>query len=123
MLKQSLTLVLLLAFIAMTFSRAIILTSFMAKRNYIARVLCENRNKPVMKCGGKCCLSKKLNREERKDRENPERRAESKFEVMEMQEDHYLFQPARTISLLAYTELKENTYIVYRADFFHPPQA
>lgn len=43
-------------------------------RDYIARVLCENRDKPELHCDGKCFLAKKLKIEQaRQDRETTER--------------------------------------------------
>jgi hypothetical protein len=37
---------------------------FEINKEYIANNLCENKNKPVLKCGGKCQLSKKLVQED-----------------------------------------------------------
>lgn len=43
---------------------------------------CENKAKPEMHCNGKCQMMKKLQQEEKKDRENPGRKAENKSEVV-----------------------------------------
>lgn len=43
-------------------------------RDYIARVLCENRDKPQLHCDGKCYLAKKLRaQQDRQDKETAER--------------------------------------------------
>ncbi len=43
-------------------------------RDYIARVLCENRSRPELHCDGKCYLAKKLKaQQDRQDKETTER--------------------------------------------------
>lgn len=43
-------------------------------RDYIARVLCENRNRPELHCDGQCYLAKKLKaQQDRQDKETTER--------------------------------------------------
>ncbi|ASZ13807.1 hypothetical protein KTO58_05125 [Chitinophaga pendula] len=37
---------------------------------FIARVLCENRDKPAMHCNGKCHLRKQLQQDDQKERTN-----------------------------------------------------
>ena len=39
---------------------------FHLNRDYIARVLCENRDKPLLHCDGKCYLAKKLKQQQDK---------------------------------------------------------
>lgn len=47
---------------------------FNINRAYIARVLCENRDRPQLNCNGKCYLAKKLKQQqEKKDKETTER--------------------------------------------------
>lgn len=47
---------------------------FNINRNYIAKVLCENRDRPQLNCNGKCYLAKKLKQQqEKKDKETTER--------------------------------------------------
>ncbi|GGH63615.1 hypothetical protein HNQ91_002485 [Filimonas zeae] len=83
MAKQITSILLLLAFLLQTFSRTAIVLEFYANQQYIAQKLCENKNKPQLKCGGKCQLHKKLQQEESKDEENPERKLENKTEIFE----------------------------------------
>lgn len=47
-------------------------------KDYIARNLCENRDKPQMKCCGKCYLKKQLKKADEQD--NGSTQAPSKFE-------------------------------------------
>ena len=53
----------LLGIFLQTFSQALILAKFYANQDYIAKNLCENRNRPELHCNGKCCLKKKLDKE------------------------------------------------------------
>lgn len=47
---------------------------FHVNRAYIAKVLCENRNRPALLCNGKCYLAKLLKKQqEKKDKETTER--------------------------------------------------
>lgn len=47
---------------------------YRANRDYIARVLCENRDKPQLHCDGKCYLAKKLKaQQDKQDKETTER--------------------------------------------------
>jgi hypothetical protein len=47
---------------------------FKLNREYIAKVLCENRDKPQMHCNGKCYLAKRLKQQqEKQDKETSEK--------------------------------------------------
>jgi hypothetical protein len=43
-----------------TFSQVVIVAQYYANKDFIAKNLCENKDKPQMHCEGKCCLKKKL---------------------------------------------------------------
>ena len=46
---------------------------YQINKTYIARVLCENRDKPILNCNGKCFLAKKLKeQQDKKDKETGE---------------------------------------------------
>lgn len=83
MAKQITSILLLVAFLLQTFSRTAIVVRFYASQGYIAKYLCENKDKPGLKCCGKCHLNKKLKQEDSKDERNPERKLESKAEIFE----------------------------------------
>ncbi len=46
------------------FSKFFIVLDYEANKDFIARVLCINREKPQLKCHGKCYLAKKLKKSE-----------------------------------------------------------
>lgn len=59
--------ILSLCLLIQTFSRTWVLAGWQANRDYAARVLCENKSRPQLKCGGKCQLRKSLAAEEQQD--------------------------------------------------------
>ena len=53
MLRRLLTYALLTSLLLQLFSREVIVMSFTLNRAYIAKNLCENRNRPELHCDGK----------------------------------------------------------------------
>jgi hypothetical protein len=47
-----------------TFSKWLMVAEYNINKEYIAKNLCENRNKPALHCNGKCQLMKKMSAEE-----------------------------------------------------------
>lgn len=58
--KNTLVFVLLFAMLLPMVSPWGTIAYYQVNKDYIARVLCENRNKPELHCDGKCYLAKKL---------------------------------------------------------------
>jgi hypothetical protein len=64
----------ILAFIGILFqtcSQVLIIAQYYANKDYIAKNLCENRDKPMMHCDGKCCLKKKLAKQAKEQAPDP----------------------------------------------------
>jgi hypothetical protein len=114
--------ILLLAFAASSFSKAVIVVDFYANQDYIAKNLCENRDKPMMHCCGRCQLRKRLNREADQDKNNPERRSENKQEVLFLDETaDKLATPVVCSVLLPYSPFTDRGPVDQPAEIFHPP--
>ena len=64
------------------FSKAVIVCTFYANQDYIAKNLCENRTKPKSCCAGKCQLRKRLNKDTNEDKQNNERKSGKESEVV-----------------------------------------
>jgi len=62
-LKKLVAIIALMGILLQTFSQVVIVAEYYANKDYIAKNLCENRDKPMMHCDGKCCLKKKLAKE------------------------------------------------------------
>ncbi|MFY8004320.1 MAG: hypothetical protein ACOVNR_05730, partial [Chitinophagaceae bacterium] len=72
--------IILAAFLAQTFSKNFVMADYFTNTAKYAKN-CENKAKPKMHCNGKCQMMKKLQQEEKKDQENPERKSENKSEI------------------------------------------
>ena len=112
----------LLAFAASTFSKAVIVVDFYANQDYIAKNLCENRDKPMMHCHGRCQLRKRLNRDANQDKENPERKADNKQEILFCNDIAQLTaKPVRSCFFQPYRAIVSAQPIDRSQDIFHPP--
>lgn len=112
-------------FFAQTFSNAIIMADYYVNTKVFAQN-CENKDKPWMHCNGKCQVRKKIQQEDRKDQENPERRAENKNELVLSSKS--FFANAANVAQLAssakkITPLSIGSPVYRHTDIFHPPQA
>ncbi len=121
MLKQCTAFFLLLAFLASSFSKAVIVADFYANQDYIARTLCENRADTIIDCGGRCVLRKRLAREDKQDQNNPERRAENKEVLFVEEAASGLTAPVRSEENIAYQRFSAHGPIDQPATIDHPP--
>lgn len=65
---------LLLVTLLPTFSQWGIIAHYQLNKAYIARVLCQNRDRPELHCDGQCYLAKQLKaRQDKQDKETTER--------------------------------------------------
>lgn len=72
--KTALVYILLVATLLPTVSQWGTIAYYHANKDYIARVLCENRDKPQLNCDGKCYLAKQLKaQQDKQDKETTER--------------------------------------------------
>jgi hypothetical protein len=74
--KKCIASLLLVSVLLQTLSQAVICVDFYANRDYIAKNLCENRDKPMLHCCGRCQLRKRLHGEAEKNKDNPARKAD-----------------------------------------------
>lgn len=85
---------------------------------------CVNKAKPKLHCNGKCQMMKKMQAEEKKDQEAPERRAETKLEVVSVNAFFYNLECSyKSILTKATAIVKDGAIIDISYAFFHPPQA
>jgi len=122
MLRQIAATILLLAFSVQTFSNPLIMLGYYANTAAYAKN-CENKARPKMHCNGKCQLMKKMQQEEKKDQQYPERKTEGKAEVLSSKS----FFASLVIPVLILKELFVNPQTDRPVDrtlsVFHPPQA
>ncbi|TDW99806.1 hypothetical protein [Dinghuibacter silviterrae] len=122
MLRNGTVFLLLLAFMASTFSKVVIVADFYVNQDYIAKNLCENRDKPMMHCCGRCQLRKRLAHQENQESNNPERRSENSNEVLFAEEQvEWLETPFRNVADIPYTPFATRGPIDRAVGIFHPP--
>jgi hypothetical protein len=121
MVKSLLAYLLIATILAGNFTPFIIYAGFKVNQRYIATVLCENRDKPVLKCEGKCVLSKKIKQAEEKENSREGKLVKSRFLDAFTHEQIVCNFPLRLIdvyySLAGHSDLPS-----YSADLFHPPK-
>jgi len=67
MLLKSTSVLLLISLLCANLSNAFVYLGFEVNQKYIAKELCENKDKPQMHCNGKCYLMKKLKQAQEKE--------------------------------------------------------
>ena len=101
-----------------------IFVSFKANQDFIAKVLCVNKDKPEMKCNGKCHLAKELNKTENKD-ENLPITISNKTEITLFIENQETFQIKPTFGFLTkecFIDEKKDYHSLFINGVFHPPR-
>ncbi|MDD2793639.1 MAG: hypothetical protein PHD73_10715 [Sediminibacterium sp.] len=114
----------LAAFLAQTFSRTFVVADYYTNTSKYIRN-CENKARPQLKCHGRCQMMKKLQQEEKKDQENPERKVENKNEVLPSSRLFFFSITLPIKYLLAktkYPSMANGKSIDRSFDIFHPPQ-
>lgn len=90
---------LVLATLLPTFSQWGMIAYFQINKEYITRVLCENRDKPQLHCDGKCYLAKRLKAQQDKhDKETTERVQQTSL-IQLFCESHFSFDFAPFVGL------------------------
>jgi hypothetical protein len=121
-LKQLTTILLFSAVLGHTFSAWFMLLSYQWNKKYIATHLCTNRNRPELQCEGKCYLCKRLQKENSKDQQNPERRSENRFEAVSFQPAELMPLPSLRFKQATYFDTEDGLPNLFTIEFFHPPQ-
>ena len=113
-----------MAFLGQTFNQGFYYVGYVVNKAEYMRN-CENKYRPMLHCDGKCLLMKKIEAQQKKDREQaPEMKLAAKAEVISSRSSFILIAP------LAYTAVKRkyqtgNTGmpVDQPSAFFHPPNA
>jgi len=120
--KQYTACLLLLSVLTQTFSKAVICVDFYANQDYIARTLCENRDKPVLHCGGRCLLRKRLAGQDTQDKNNPEKKDNETHYTLFYKAIATLGLSGLPADLLRHISPPCDMRIIRRSsDVFHPP--
>lgn len=101
------------------------LVEYIVNYDYIVENLCENKDKPMLNCNGKCYLAKKFAQESEEKEKNP---FDSKLSKLELPIINSIDQQ---IISLPFFESTVNQYewhsrmnsTLYAQDILHPPQS
>lgn len=105
-------------------SKVWIFVSFKINQDYIAKNLCENRAKPILKCNGKCQLMKKLKQADKEEEKQTPQTIKEKLEVL-----YCLNQSNFNVSQKLDFEVKKQSFFGYKiqnyssfqSTLFRPP--
>ena len=119
--RKIIAFLLLFVFVASSLNRPIVLLEYKLNQSTFAKN-CENKNRPALRCMGKCVVMKKLAEEEKKDQQNPERRMELKNELIFLSSFSDLFSsltfPQNTLYNIFSPAAKP---LDIPSSIFHPP--
>ena len=122
--RRLLSIILLFAFLLPQLAKVGIFISFKVNQEYIAKVLCINKDKPKMGCNGKCHLAKELNETENKSDNSPIT-ITNKIEITLFIEKHKPLQFKTQVEYLekrTFFDIKQRYTSSYIDGVFHPPQ-
>ena len=110
----------LVAFMAQSFDRVLIVADYFARTSAYAKN-CENKKKPQMRCQGKCQMMKKLEQQEKDNQSFPERKMENKQEVLACENIHQSNFSAFIISTLLFVDPIIGKVIDISSSLLRPP--
>lgn len=115
-------------FMVQPLAKFALLLNYAYNYDYYSTVLCENINKPEMKCHGSCKLSKQMDKMENKST-NESKDGNSKRRIITADSDYifntqeYLHQISLAIAIQNWQNIYKNQISsVFRNRIFHPPK-
>jgi len=122
MFKKITATVLLLAFVAQSFSAPFIRLDYYFNKADYART-CVNKSRPMMHCNGQCQVMKKIREEEKKEQQAEDRKIGSKIEVLSSKSFYSAVSPAVFFNILphTYSIAAAGNEVRRPRAFFHPP--
>ena len=124
MFKKIITFILLIAFAVHSFNSVMIVFGFYANQSRIAATLCENKDRPVLKCNGTCQLAKKLKQQEKKEQQFPGQKWDNKQEDLSSRSFYSTVTNLTVTGLVkSYGNGSEGKPVHRSFAVFHPPIA
>ena len=121
--RRIVAIILFLGLLLQTFYALSVVTFYYTRKAYVAKTLCENKNKPQLHCNGKCFLKKKLKEAENESGQSKKSLEKQEQLVLAMPIVPALlsvrFQPTATREV---SRFRGSQYrFTYLAACFHPP--
>lgn len=99
---------------------------YQVRKEYISKVLCENKDKPKLQCDGKCFLAAKLKAMHEKDQQEQEKRMKIDFNQLEYVSTlNALFNDGSDLEMIIakYGNLNVVHYtFLFESSIFNPPE-
>jgi hypothetical protein len=120
MVKKATVLFFFIAVMLQSFTHCLIVSVFKANQEYIARTLCINKQKPKLKCGGRCQLMKKMAAEQNDQKSNT---LTLKISLLPftVNESNEKLIPSQQSLIQHFTFYTASLMAVPPVDIFHPP--
>ena len=120
--KKLVAILIIIGVLLQSLSTVVIVAQYMANKDYIAKNLCENRDKPQMHCDGKCCLKKKLAKEAKQNAPTPRNQKNQQVVTLFFSENKLNFKPnAIFATAKTYFSYNELATAYFHHSVFHPP--
>ncbi len=119
-------LIAILAFIGIliqSLNQVVIVAEYYVNKDFIAKNLCENRNKPRMHCEGKCCLKKKLAKEGKEQAPSPRNQKDQVVNLFHSDTKIQLTAVQASAASEKYFNYNELRTCAFHHSVFHPPAA
>ena len=122
--KGLLTYIIILSFILFGIKETVIVSFYEVNKEYITKIYCINKEKPELKCDGKCHMKKMIKKSEKKEQESfPEGTLELKVLTFVKSDFNQNFSTINKLKELNKTIYSEHLHgVLSFADIFHPPQ-
>lgn len=121
MFRSIIAFTLITAMLTVNFSRFFVYVGFEMNQNYIAAKLCENKDKPMLECKGKCYLKKKLKQAEEKENSQENVAKKNNFQEALVTERFRLDIPVIQLEGISLPKLSFHVS-TYSSAIFQPPQ-
>ncbi|MBE7176241.1 MAG: hypothetical protein INR69_07565 [Mucilaginibacter polytrichastri] len=99
MFRRPLALLLIFSFVAAHFQCFFVVAGFELNRDYIAKNLCENRNRPELHCNGRCVLAKKMKQAEQKEHKEEQNNQRQRLQEVIHRETESVFFPEELLAV------------------------
>ena len=123
--KRYLSIALLFCFLTPLFLKVGILTNYIIQYKFYVEVLCVNKNKPELKCNGKCHLAKELKTvdEEPVKPELPQKNKDKTEDIFLIHDFSYLISSELTNNINSYSNYNP-PFLSFRfkENIFQPPE-
>lgn len=113
----------IIALILPNLTKVGIFIDFKINQDFIAKVLCINRDKPMTTCNGKCYLTDQLRKAEEEEQKQAPQRTKENVENLYCHQETDIFKTTDFFEKQSLNKYLNNLYsFSFITDIFHPPK-